>query len=188
MIILSILHNWKVEIKNTKILDIGSGSGHWIKFYNKYFPSEILGIDISKTSFDYLNNKFKNQKNINFSHGKAVDILTTIKNRFFIVNAIGVMFHIVDEDELQTTIYKIYNSLTQNGFFIISGHFGLLNNLNIQLDTKGNVNKRLRSFRYWKKILKKNGFQKVVLVKNNAYLKIDWLTPEANIIIAIKKV
>ena len=41
---------------------------------------------------------------------------------------------------------------------MIGGHFGMLDGIDVQIDEKARINKRLRSMRHWKKRLKECGF------------------------------
>ncbi len=95
------------------------------------------------------------------------------------------MFHIVDDSEWERTIHAIGNVLTPGGLAIVSGHFGLLDGLNVQID-KGRTNKRLRSKRRWTRVLRKAGFADIKLYKNNAHLWIKDSIPENNILVATK--
>ena len=52
------------------------------------------------------------------------------------------------------------NKLKDDGLFIVGGHFGFLDKLNIQMD-KGEINKRLRSKRRWVNTLKTANFRKI---------------------------
>jgi hypothetical protein len=96
------------------------------------------------------------------------------------------MFHIVDDNEWEDTIACIAKSLNKNGHFIVGGHFGYLDGLNVQIDQEGNINKRLRSRMRWKKNLKEGGFRKVLIKNNKSYLFIEDKLPENNILIGVK--
>lgn len=51
-IILEILYTNNIILSN--ILDIGSGTGHWIDFYYKLNPvSKITGVEISKKVYNF---------------------------------------------------------------------------------------------------------------------------------------
>ncbi len=186
LLILRTLYNRGIDLNNSVVLDIGSGSGHWIDFYKSLGVKQIIGMDVSKSSIEYLKEKYKNRTDIYFYHGKAVECIDKIDTKVNIVNAIGVMFHIVDDAEWQETIKKISNQLSPNGLLIVGGHFGFINGINVQFDDKNNINKRLRSRAAWKRTLKNAGFSKVEFIKNQAYLHIDDSLPENNILIATK--
>lgn len=186
ILILRHLRNKGTSVGKPEILDVGSGSGQWIDFYNSLDAGSITGMDVSLSSFSYLKNKYAGNPDIKIFHGKALEVINKLTYEYDIVNAIGVMFHIVDDTEWQDTICSIGNILKEGGFFIIGGHFGFLDGLNVQIDNNGNINKRLRSKRHWKNTLIKAGFTKIEIYRNNAYLWINDTLPENNVLIATK--
>lgn len=185
MHILKYFINNKVDLNQSNILDIGSGAGHWIDFYLKMNPCEITGIDISCSSVKHLIKKYKKNNNINIYHGNALKIMNELNDNFDCINAVGIMFHVVDDSECVNLIKSIGNILNPGGMFIVGGHFGGVNGINVQIDNHG-VNKRLRSKRWWINVLKESGFKDIKIYKNNAYLWVDDSIPENNILIATK--
>jgi len=185
MQILKYLYNNKIQLEDMNVLDIGSGSGHWIDFYKTIGVYKIVGIDVSISSVNYLKEKYSENVNVDIHHGKAYEILNELDEKYNLINAIGVMFHIVDDSEWINTINAIAKVLRKNGLFIVGGHFGLLNGLNVQI-FDDQINKRLRSKKNWINILKKAGFRHIYFYKNYAYLYINDTLPENNILIATK--
>lgn len=185
-LILRHLFNNNIATDNISVLDIGSGSGHWIDFWQKLGASYIDGIDISESSIDHLKSKYLHNESILVHHGRSVDVIRTLNRRFSVVNAIGVMFHLVDDQEWEDTITAVADNLDSEGIFVIGGHFGILDEINVQIDQSGHINKRLRSKRHWVRKLRESGFSTCRLYRNNAYLGIRDTLPENNILIARK--
>ena len=183
--ILRYLYNNQISIQQSKILDIGSGAGHWIDFYKSLGASKITGVDISKKCVEYLKEKYRNDTSIWIYQNSILSYLGKSKQSHDIVNAVGIMYHIVDDKEWENTFHFIKNRLKTGGLFVASGHFGYLDGLNVQI-VKGETNKRLRSKRHWKKVLKKAGFDKIKVLQNDAYKGIDAELPENNILMATK--
>jgi hypothetical protein len=119
-------------------------------------------------------------------NGVVADLQKKELGELDIVNAIGVMFHIVDDVEWRSSLKIFHSSLKRGGVLIVGGHFGLLDGLNVQVDEYG-VNKRLRSRSNWEKNLKAIGFENIRFIKNRAAFDIKRVLPENNILIAIKK-
>ena len=183
--ILKNLYNQQFSTHQSTVLDLGSGSGHWIDFYKSLGSSRLVGLDISFSSVNYLKDKYINQNDIEIINGKAFEIIDQLNVKFDIVNAIGVMFHIIDDSEWIETINKIAGTLKKKGLLIVGGHFGFLNGLNVQI-SEGQINKRLRSKKRWIRVLKKAGFSNIKVYKNNMYLWINDPLPENNVLIAEK--
>ena len=186
MLILRTLYNKSISLEKSIVMDLGSGSGHWIDFYRSLECSKIIGVDVSQSSVEFLQKRCSGNPAVEIRHGKASEILDSTIEGLDVVNAIGVMFHIVDDTEWLATIRSVYSKLRPGGHFIVSGHFGWLNNLNVQVDRKKQINKRLRSKKYWQNTLKGAGFSDVKILKNRAYLWLKDTLPENNILIAKK--
>jgi SAM-dependent methyltransferase len=186
LLILRHLRNNETSINRADILDIGSGSGHWIDFYKSLEPETITGMDVSLSSFNYLKKKYTEDSSIEIHQGKALETINALGDNYDLVNAIGVMFHIVDDFEWQETIKAIEKTMKNSGAFVVGGHFGFWDGLNMQIDKDGNINKRLRSKRRWIHELRKAGFTSVKVYRNNAYLWIKDTLPENSVLIATK--
>ena len=184
LLLLKYFHNRGVNICDSCILDIGSGAGHWVDFYKKLGAKKLAAIDVSSIACAYLEERFG--ESLNIRCGKASEILKEeVKETYDLISAIGVMFHVVDDRECVETIKLARSALKPGGLFIVSGHFGYINGLNVQVDKSG-VNKRLRSRWWWRKNIKIAGFASNDIFWNRAYLGLDWLTPEANLLFARK--
>lgn len=111
--------------KNPSIIDLGSGYGHWVKFFLKLYPeTQIRAYDISQKCVDTMNDYFKKQDNIKFlcDDFSSADFEFDFKSQ--IVNAIGVMFHITNDEKWETALQNISNSLEKGGLLIVGGEFG----------------------------------------------------------------
>ena len=193
----------KHRLDTKVILDIGSGAGHWIDFYYSVFnSSNIYGVDISEVAVSRLIDRFKDNDSVNIIQSD-VGFLSEAdkwgKDTFNLINAIGVMFHIVSDKEWDETIQWCYDKLLPGGLMIVSGLFGIIT-ANVQFEpdhfntieeynNKGRdsiliCNKRVRSKHYWKHKLKKSGFRKVTFMKTKKPGYIH--TPENNLLFAIK--
>lgn len=162
-----------------RVIDIGSGAGHWLDFYTM-LGAEVAGCDVSAKCVEYLRQRFDAVE-----HGPALAALPAL-GVADLVNAIGVMFHIVDDAEWQATIRAVSDCLRPGGLFVVGGHFGWLDGVNVQWDG-GTVNKRLRSARRWRSVLHAAGFDRVRIARNYAYLHASEPLPENNILFAVKR-
>jgi hypothetical protein len=96
------------------------------------------------------------------------------------------MFHVVSDEEWEQTVHAAGVVLQDGGLLVVSGHFGWVDGLNVQVVGDGTVVKRLRSFSRWKRCLTAAGFGKIKLYRNYAYLFIDGPLPENNVLVAEK--
>lgn len=178
------LVNHGIGLQGASVFDIGSGAGHWIDFYRTLGAKQCVGIDVSENAANHLRDKFRDDGSVQIENGLFQDFLEETADKYDLINAIGVIFHVVDDSEWARGLAAVANSLRDGGYFIVGGHFGWANNVNLQFDSQNNFNKRLRSKRNWIRNLKSLGFRKFKLYRNNSYLFINDSLPENNILIA----
>lgn len=165
-------------------MDIGSGSGYWIDLYNNSFNNvNITGVDISNKIALILDRKYENSININILNSDILNINTV--NKFHLINAIGVMFHIVDDTEFESSIGNISEILLNNGYLIVGGEFGSENKYLHYIGENKKPIKKIRSLEYWEKVLKKHKLTIINKFVNNCRDFIE--TPQNNILLIQKQ-
>jgi len=82
------------------VLDVGPGHGHWIEFYQDVYSSEVDFIDISRRVQIDLRKRYGIKGHIGSIHRFN-------KGRYDIVNAIGVLHHILNDRDLIRAIENI---------------------------------------------------------------------------------
>lgn len=111
--------------KNSKILDLGCGTGLELGEYFKLNPDAIItGIDLSKGMLDELKRKFK-YKNITLIQGSYFDVPFG-ESAFDAAVSVESLHHFTMNEKVP--LYKkLYNSLKVNGYFILTDYFSLSN-------------------------------------------------------------
>jgi SAM-dependent methyltransferase len=174
------------KLQTASVCDLGSGSGHWIDFYLSLGASRCVGIDVSQKSVSFLSERHASDDRVKVMPGRLHEVMRASNDQFELVNAIGVMFHLVDDEEWEETIRQVGRILRPGGLFVVGGHFGWLDNLNVDYDPQNSATKRLRSASHWRRSLSQAGFGRVRIYRNSAYLFIDEWIPENNIMIAAR--
>jgi len=85
-------------------------------------------------------------------------------NKYDIINAIGIMFHIIPDTEWKSVLIQFKNMLNPGGKIIIGGQFGLITQ-NVEFQSKLDgiyTYKRIRSLYKWKTELKKLDLKGIV--------------------------
>jgi SAM-dependent methyltransferase len=190
--------SWVSNRQRLRVLDIGSGTGHWLRFFiDEIGVGYATGIEISTTAVQKLERRFVALDNIRIH---LADISTEdldLGERFDIVNAIGVMFHIVDDRAWSRSITNIAKHLKLGGVAIIGGKFDCITrnvhftktdefsswdqfrNENAAGKDRLLVYKRLRSKRMWRRTLKENECTVVDVIP--AHCRIH--TPQNNVLV-----
>ena len=116
------------------VLDVGSGYGHWIEFYKEIYSSDVDFIDISKRVQINLRMRY----DIN---GHCGSIHKFNKGKYEVINAIGVLHHIMNDNNL---IKAIDNLKSMSDTIIVGTAFDLQRN---------DKHRRFRPLEFWEKHL-----------------------------------
>lgn len=186
--------------RGRRLLDIGSGSGHWIDFFrNIFLVAEAVGVEIAPQMVDYLRRKYAGNPAV---HIHSLDIsepsLTLGHDRFDFISAIGVMFHIVDDGRWHQAIKNLASMLKPDGILIVGGEFGAeTRNVQVHVSdhfeawggetlmsaTQLRVNKRVRSLAKWHKVATDSGLVIADLIRTERESGIA--TPENDILVLV---
>lgn len=149
--IIDLLRKRFSDITGKCVLDVGTGTGHWVEFYLKYLESShVTGVDFSRSSVNVLRGRYTDHENVSFQHADISVRNIELVNRFDVINAIGVMFHIVDDARWKQAIENLVLSVKQGGVIIVGGEFGC--------ETRElGVIRRHRSLDEWKTVLRQAG-------------------------------
>ena len=103
----------------TSILDIGCGSGRWIRYFNENFqPKSIHGIDLATSSIKLLKKYFKGDNKISLSNANICDPELNLEQQFDLINVSNVFFHIVEQDLLVEALLNLKKHLAPNGYAV----------------------------------------------------------------------
>ena len=186
--------------KEWRVLDIGSGTGHWIDFYRDvFFAAHVTGIEIVDDMAKFLGAKYNGQDNVDIINTDISADGFTLPAPYDVVNAIGVMFHIVDDDKWLAALKNLAAATKPGGLLVMGGDFGD-ETRNVQFHKDDDfeswqdhdaleqeehiVNKRVRSLDMWKDAAATCGLDVIELVRSDAEPGIS--TPE-NDVLLLKK-
>lgn len=180
-----------------EVLDLGSGAGHWIRFYRDVFAARrVVGADISRSCVEALRTSFSGQDQVEIICGDFSSPDFELGRRFDIVNAIGVVFHIVEDDAWRRALANLARHLSPDGYLVVGGQFGWITQ-NVQFhkcddferwEERQNgrsdltlYNKRIRSLRAWKRCARSVGLRVLGLRRTRVARGVR--TPENNILV-----
>lgn len=115
-----LIESHNIEISGKSVLDIGSGTGFFIEYFQNRQAGTIIGVDITETSVDYLKRTFPTGT---FIIGDISAVEQPFKDQFNIISAIGVLYHILDEARFQQALTNICQLLLPGGYLFISDSF-----------------------------------------------------------------
>jgi len=87
-----------IELEAARVLEVGCGSGYWVKRWEELGVGDLVGFDLSLAQIEQLRSRFPDYR---FVQG---DITTAsrdglLERRFDIVTLFDVLYHIVDDDK-----------------------------------------------------------------------------------------
>ncbi len=113
-----LISDLKLISDETRILDVGSGSGRWIEFFTRNFrPKRILGVDFAAASVKLLNRWYGNVPHIETKFD-VCDIThedLDLHERFDLINIANVLFHIPENDRFTRAMKNLATHLAPGG-------------------------------------------------------------------------
>jgi hypothetical protein len=183
------------------ILDVGPGAGHWIDFYLALFKdARLTGVEISESCAEALRQKYRDNEKVSVIVADVSRPDFSLPEKFELINAIGVIFHIVEDDKWRQAIKNLARQLDDNGLLIVGGQFGRITRdvqfhhidkfdswaeFDAARSKTALVNKRIRSLRMWKSCAKDAGLKIQRVIKTMSHPQI--ITPENNVMVLAKK-
>jgi SAM-dependent methyltransferase len=106
-------------IATAEVLDVGSGTGFWIERWKEAGARSIIASDLTSVAVDRLRAKFADCKVVQFD----VTAQQPLNQRFDIISAFDVLFHVIEEDAYDRAIANISRMLKSGGLFLYSDNF-----------------------------------------------------------------
>jgi SAM-dependent methyltransferase len=180
-----------------RVLDVGSGAGHWIDFYLEVFGAEeVVGLEISEPAVRALERRYASTPAVTVVEADVADPGFALGREFDVVNAIGVMFHIVEDERWEHAVAALGRHLTPGGALVVGGQFGLVTR-NVQFHRTDEfssweefraassetalVNKRIRSLRRWRRCARRAGLRVECLRRTRQSARLE--SPENNVLV-----
>ncbi len=136
-----------IDLNGKQVLDVGAGLGYFVQQYINRGAQFVTGVDITQVSVQELRRRFPGHEFIQADISEA----PMIPREYDLVSAIGVMFHIVDDDRFLHALKNICARVKANGYLLIVDSF----NYPIIPSAR---HTRLRSLRDYQSVLRDYGF------------------------------
>ncbi len=109
----------KISINaNTKVLDIGCGTGDVIELLAERGMAQVIGIDISSETIQYAQKRFAANKSVWFLNA-AVPGLSFASTSFDLVLGINVLQHVINREAFIETIRNIMRVVKVGGYVLV---------------------------------------------------------------------
>src|SRR6266536_2150449 len=107
------------------VLDVGAGAGHWVDFYRGVLgAARVVAVEREPEVAAVLARKYAQAEGVEVIAGDMADVAVGTGDGFDVVNAIGVMFHIVEDDRWRLAAANMARRLRPGGTMLVGGQFG----------------------------------------------------------------
>jgi len=108
-------------------LDIGAGAGHWIDFYRRVLGAgRVVGVEISASAAAALAAGYADDPDVSIVGGDVADEDFDLGERFDVVNAVDVLFHVVDDGSWSRAVRNLAAHLRPGGRLVVAEHVGVV--------------------------------------------------------------
>jgi SAM-dependent methyltransferase len=156
-------------------LDIGTGAGHWIDFYRDVLGAgRVVGVEISSSAAIALTGAYAGDPTVSIVDADVADASFELGEQFGVVNAVDVLFHIVDDGLWRQAVRNLAAHLEPGGRLVVAEHVGVVtHNAGFRHPDpeRGEgpapdrrtvlVTKRVRSLRAWRACAREAGLTEV---------------------------
>ena len=115
-----LLSDLKVKVDGGRVLDVGSGSGRWVRFFLERFTPELFtGVDYARASVELLSKWFPQEAytdtTLEFRHASIADPNLDLEQRYDLINIANVLFHIPEQELFANALRNLASHVTVDG-------------------------------------------------------------------------
>lgn len=116
-----LIRDLKIRVDGGEALDVGSGSGRWVRFFTERFkPARLTGIDYTRASIDLLRKWAGGSAQLRFEVADITDAKADFsairpKGGFDLINIANVLFHIPEPDKFMNALRNAASLLGEEG-------------------------------------------------------------------------
>lgn len=115
------LAEWGLVRPGIRVLDVGSGTGHYVREWLRAGVADVTGSDLTDVAVTRLSGEFPQVRFRRMDIGGAE--LPGDLGAFDVVTAMDVLFHIVDDAAYRRALHNVSALLRPGGHFVLSENF-----------------------------------------------------------------
>lgn len=138
---------------NPKILEIGSGGGYWVEFFQRFLPKVFVGSDLSDTAVERLSALYPSYEFVAMTSPEEAWSRIRQRGPYDLVFAIDVLYHITDEEVWKSTLHNLCANTAASGQILMADYF-----YEQPTDNPSAVHVKFRTMQTYLDILDQHGF------------------------------
>jgi SAM-dependent methyltransferase len=112
-----LLRDLKVKVDGGNVLDVGAGSGRWVRYFlQRFAPASFLGVDFTQASVDLLSKRYLSGPTAtSFRLADITEPELDLNRKFDLINVMNVLFHIPEADRITHAMRNLAAHLAPEG-------------------------------------------------------------------------
>ncbi|MFC5826470.1 class I SAM-dependent DNA methyltransferase [Nonomuraea insulae] len=110
-----------LDLSSARILDIGSGTGFYLRQWQYLGAGSITGADLTSAAVERLRGRFPGKEILRLDIAEPGDAIEPAS--FDAVSAMDVLFHITDDQRYRSALRSIGRAIKPGGAFVLSENF-----------------------------------------------------------------
>jgi SAM-dependent methyltransferase len=115
-----LLEKHKIKLAGRSVLDVGSGTGFYIKYYAEHGAVPIFGMDITETSAQYLRKYYPSSF---FLTCDVAGNALPLRRGFHLISAMSILYHIIEDSRFERSLHNLCQQLEGGGYLLLTDTF-----------------------------------------------------------------
>ncbi len=116
------LQTLDINLQQARVLDVGSGTGFWLKVWDSLGVRSMTSLDLTLVSVERLKREYPHIRVVR-ADISVPETATMFDDRFDLISAFDVLFHILDDGGYRQALANVSQLLAPGGYFIFSEFF-----------------------------------------------------------------
>jgi len=113
-----LLHEWHLGGRSLDVLDVGSGTGHYVREWLRAGAGTVTATDLTAIAIERLRHAFPGVPALRFDASSPTR--PPELRQYDVVSAFDVLFHIVDDDAWKRALRNCHALCRPGGYFVVS--------------------------------------------------------------------